>query len=91
MSELELRSEFTSSFFGPGKLLSSFVVGWTCTELLAVLLVLLGDPARSRSTSESLRLRLSSELESCTARLSVVLSLRDGELGTGITLHGGEG
>lgn len=73
-------------------MLDFFIVSWTCTGPLAALLVLQREPAWSRSTSESSRLRLSSELESCTTRLSVVvLLLGDGELRGGVASRTGGG
>lgn len=72
-------------------LLELFTAGWTSTHPLTVLLVRLlhWEPVWSRSGSESSRLWLSSELESWTARLSVVLLL--GELLVGVAAHTGGG
>lgn len=72
-----------------------FPAGWSRTDPLAVLLVreLQYEAAWSGSASESSRLWLSSELESCTAGLSVVplLPLGVGEPGVGLAERTGEG
>lgn len=67
------------------------MVDWTSTDPHAVLLVRLlhWELVWSSSESESSRLWLSSELESCTAKLSVVLLLE--ELLVGVGAHAGGG
>lgn len=67
-------------------LLEILTVGSDSLVLLLVR-VLQWEPAWSRSASESSKLWLSSELESWTGRLSMVLLLGVGELAVGVAWH----